>query len=253
MQRRYGRWYSEAIASYGDEYIIRDTIVQGTVDAYVMPIATYDMVLGVPFHEQHDAITYHYKREVHIHHDNKQHILKQHRGAMSTTSNDILISATQLVRMMRPRKQRDAHGSMTPVPTPQIYIMTMIGINDISVTPDIVNDKYRKHFLEKYPDVCGDIPPGLPPQRSGFDHHIDIDSDAQPVNQPAYRESASNMDELKRQIDELLEKQFIRVSNSPYASPVLFVKKHDGTWRMCIDYRALNKITKKNRYPLPHT
>ena len=76
MQRRYGRWYSEAIASYCDEYIIRDTIVQGTVDAYVMPIATYDMVLGVPFHEQHDAITHHYKREVHIYHDNKQHSLK---------------------------------------------------------------------------------------------------------------------------------------------------------------------------------
>ena len=61
------------------------------------------------------------------------------------------------------------------------------------------------------------------------------------------------MDELRRQIDELLQKQFIRVSNSPYASPVLFVKKQDGTWRMCIDYRALNKITIKNRYPLSRT
>jgi hypothetical protein len=56
--------------------------------------------------------------------------------------------------------------------------MTMIGMNDISVTPDIVNDKYRKHFLENYPDVCCDIPPGLPPHRSGFDHHIDIDYNA---------------------------------------------------------------------------
>jgi len=66
---------------------------RGTVDRYVMPIATYDMILGVPFHERHDPITYHYKREVHLHCDNKLHILKQPRGAMSTMRNDILISA----------------------------------------------------------------------------------------------------------------------------------------------------------------
>ena len=52
---------------------------KGTFNGYVMPIATYDVILGVPLHEQHDAVTHHYKREVHIHHDNKQHILKHAR------------------------------------------------------------------------------------------------------------------------------------------------------------------------------
>jgi hypothetical protein len=63
--------------------------------------------------------------------------------------------------------------------------------------------------------------------------------------------SQPEMDELKKQLAELMEKGFITESKSPYGAPVLFVKKKDGTLRMCIDYRALNKITIKNKYPLP--
>ena len=60
-----------------------------------------------------------------------------------------------------------------------------------------------------------------------------------------------HMEELKKQIDELLEKGFIRPSTSPWAFPVLFVEKKEGTWRMCVDYRGLNAVTVKNKYPLP--
>ena len=59
------------------------------------------------------------------------------------------------------------------------------------------------------------------------------------------------LEEVKSQIKELLHKQFIEPANSPFGAPVIFVKKKDGSLRMCIDYRALNKLTKKNRYPLP--
>ena len=59
------------------------------------------------------------------------------------------------------------------------------------------------------------------------------------------------MDQLKRQIETLLEQGWIRPSSSPYGSPILFIPKKDGKWRMCIDYRALNRITVRNRYPLP--
>ena len=59
------------------------------------------------------------------------------------------------------------------------------------------------------------------------------------------------MDELKRQLTELMDKGYVQESKSPYGAPVLFVKKKDGSMRMCIDYRALNKITIKNKYPLP--
>jgi hypothetical protein len=63
--------------------------------------------------------------------------------------------------------------------------------------------------------------------------------------------SGPELVELKKQIDELLEKGYIRPSTSPWAAPVLFVEKKDGTKRMCIDYRALNEVTIKNKYPLP--
>ena len=59
------------------------------------------------------------------------------------------------------------------------------------------------------------------------------------------------MEELKKQIDDMLEKGFIRPSTSPWAFPVLFVEKKEGTWRMCVDYRDLNAVTVKNKYPLP--
>ena len=61
----------------------------------------------------------------------------------------------------------------------------------------------------------------------------------------------AELDELKRQINNLLDQGWIRPSTNPYGAPVLFIPKKDGKWRLCIDYRALNKITTKNRYPLP--
>ena len=75
-------------------------------------------------------------------------------------------------------------------------------------------------------------------------------SEAPPHKSP-YRLSTTELDKLKRQIDVLLEQGWIRPSSSPYGAPILFIPKKDGKWRMCIDYRALNKITVKNRYPLP--
>ncbi len=73
---------------------------------------------------------------------------------------------------------------------------------------------------------------------------------APPVKAP-YRMSYEDLKELKVQLKELLTKGYIKLNKSPYGAPVLFVHKKDGTLRMCVDYRALNKVTVKNRYPLP--
>lgn len=70
-------------------------------------------------------------------------------------------------------------------------------------------------------------------------------------NQPVIRLSLAEQDELRKQIDDLLEAGYIKPSISPFGAPILFVKKKDGTLRVCVDYRALNKITRKNRHPLP--
>ena len=80
---------------------------------------------------------------------------------------------------------------------------------------------------------------------------IDLVPGTSPISIVPYRMSASELEELKKQLEELLEKQFIRPSVSPWGAPVLLVKKKDGSMRFCVDYRQLNKVTIKNRYPLP--
>ncbi|GJZ66186.1 hypothetical protein Tco_0622882 [Tanacetum coccineum] len=91
---------------------------------------------------------------------------------------------------------------------------------------------------------------GLPPTRQ-VEFQIDLVPGAAPVAQAPYRLAPSEMKELSEQLKELSDKGFIRPNSSPWGAPVLFVKKKDGSFRMCIDYRELNKLTVKNRYPLP--
>ncbi|KAI3685864.1 hypothetical protein L6452_35125 [Arctium lappa] len=105
-------------------------------------------------------------------------------------------------------------------------------------------------FLAYYPDVFPDNLPGLPPDRR-VEFRIDLVPGAAPIARAPYRLAPSEMQEMMAQLQELLEKGFIRPSSSPWGAPVLFVKKKDGTMRMCIDYCELNKATVKNKYPLP--
>ena len=91
----------------------------------------------------------------------------------------------------------------------------------------------------------------LPPHRGALDHAIPLEKDAEPTFGPIYNLSEIELQTLKDYIDDNLRKRFIRPSTSPFGSPVLFVKKPDGSLRLCVDYRALNRLTIKNRYPLP--
>ena len=125
-----------------------------------------------------------------------------------------------------------------------------IEMNDAAdPTPRSYNE-HEERIMQEYKDVFAPIAKGLPPKRT-HDHHIELIPHAQPVSKPAYRLSASENDELKAQLDKLIAHGHIRSSRSPFGSPVLFVKKKDGSMRMCVDYRALNNITVKNAYPLP--
>jgi hypothetical protein len=92
--------------------------------------------------------------------------------------------------------------------------------------------------------------PGMPPERK-VEFAIELIPGTAPISKRAYRVSRPKLVELKKQIDELLEKGYIRPSTSPWTAPVLFVEKKDGTKRMCIGYRSLNEVIVKNKYPLP--
>ena len=96
-----------------------------------------------------------------------------------------------------------------------------------------------------------DLPKGVPPRRMGHEFKIDLEPDTAPIHRPIYKLSPLELQEAKTQIDSMLEHGFIRPSQSPWGSPVLFVPKKDGGLRFCVDYRWLNKRTIRNRYPLP--
>ena len=104
--------------------------------------------------------------------------------------------------------------------------------------------------VNEFPDVFPEDLPGLPPERE-VEFGIDVIPDTQPISIPSYRMAPPELRDLKEQLKDLLEKRFIRPSMSPWGAPVLFVRKKDGSLRMCIDYRQLNKVTIKNKYPLP--
>lgn len=106
------------------------------------------------------------------------------------------------------------------------------------------------HALLQKHKIFGDIPSGRPPDR-GFEHVIELEEGTRAVITTPYRHPKAYKDEIEKTIRELLAMGHIRPSSSPFASSVVLVKKKDGTLRMCIDYRALNKRTIKNRYPIP--
>jgi transposase InsO family protein len=109
-----------------------------------------------------------------------------------------------------------------------------------------------KALLAEYHDIFpSDLPAGVPPARAGIEHRIELLPGQPPPSRAPYRLAPAEIAEVERQLKELLELGFIQESSSPFGAPVLLVKKKEGTLRMCIDYRALNKITIKNKYPLP--
>lgn len=215
------------------------------VDLLVMPMYNYDVILGMNWHRAHKPVTYHDTSIDYFANQQKRSVTQS--GAAMKHMSSCMISSTQLRRMLRKAGTRHQ-----PKPL-EMYLAFAVATDPQSIVVKGLSatDSHQQRFMQRYPDVCSDKLDGLPPKRS-FDHRIALEEGAVPPNRQAYRESAALNDELKRQLTELLQAQVIRPSQSPFASPVLFVKKHDGTWRMCIDYRALNRVTKKNRYPLPH-
>jgi ribonuclease HI len=104
--------------------------------------------------------------------------------------------------------------------------------------------------VAEYMDMFPEELPGMPPERE-VEFAIDLVPGTAPIAKRPYRMAAPELAELKKQLDELLQKGYIRPSSSPWGAPVLFVKKKDGSMRLCVDYRALNEVTIKNKYPLP--
>ncbi|XP_028216617.1 uncharacterized protein LOC114398639 [Glycine soja] len=142
---------------------------------------------------------------------------------------DMFLSANQVEASLR----EDAQVYMILA---SISVETKTPVSDIPI-------------VREFPEVFEEVS-GLPPERE-VEFSIDLVPGTGPISIAPYRMSPVELSELKKQLEEILEKQFVRPSVSPWGALVLLVKKKDGTMRLCVDYRQLNKVTIKNRYPLP--
>jgi hypothetical protein len=119
---------------------------------------------------------------------------------------------------------------------PYAYVIVMSHLEEILVVCE-------------YPDIFPDELPGMPPDRD-VEFVIELQPGTAPISKRPYRMILKELAELKNQLQELLDKGYIRPSSSPWGCPALFVKKKDGSLRLCVDYRPLNAVTIKNKYPL---
>ncbi|GJX72584.1 putative reverse transcriptase domain-containing protein, partial [Tanacetum coccineum] len=148
------------------------------------------------------------------------------------------------------------HEKVVEIPVEDGRILRVHGERAIGITKALKSVKEDEPKLSDisvvrdFEDVFLDDLSGLPPQRQ-VEFRIDLVPGPTPIAKSPYRLAPSEMQELSGQLQELQDKSFIRPSHSPWGAPVLFVKKKDGSLCMCIDYRELNKLTVKNRYPLP--
>ena len=195
-------------------------------DLIQFDLGTFDIILGMDWLERYSAEILCKEKVVRIKTpEGTKCIRKNSRSQLETIS---VIQASQMIR------QGD-EGFLCYVTTEEVKPKP-----SLQETP----------IVQEYSDVFPEELPGIPPRRE-VDFHIDLIPDITPISKTPYRFAPAELAELKKQLDELLEKGFIRPSVSPWGAPVLFVRKKDGSMRLCIDYREINKITIKNRYPLP--
>ena len=183
----------------------------------------FDVVLSMDWLSRHRAILDCYKKEVKLHRPGK---LEVKFGGIRRELFSSMISAMATQRMLRKGYQG--------------YLAYVAEIGKKGTLVDEIP------IVREFPD---DIV-GLPLDKE-VEFTIDLIPGTEPISIPPYRMAPTELRELKAQLEELLSKGFIRPSISPWGAPVLIVKKKNGSLRLCIDYKQLNRVTIRNQYPLP--
>jgi hypothetical protein len=205
------------------------------VELDVIPLDIYGIVLGSPYLYDRRAIFHRHENKYHLFKNGVDYIVRAHTKKMNLS----LVNAGQMKRLVNACNN---------------FVFLMIKPKDNvekegfqGCDAKLKSDLYE--VVNQYDEIFQE-PKGLPPRR-GIQHEIQLQQDCPVPNIGMYRMSVMENAEIKKQIQEFLDKGVIMPSTSPCGSPIVFVPKQDGTWRMCVDFRALNKITVNNRYHLP--
>jgi hypothetical protein len=207
----------------------------------VLPLSAYDVILGEPWMSTKDCIIHWRQQRVTITHDDGVlELCVEHSPNM-----DDRYDTTHTKMMGGKAFARHIHSS------DELYVAVITPTDPPSpLTPTSPPSSLPPEWIQRqYGDVFAE-PSTLPPHRD-VDMTIDLQPGAAPPFQAPRPMSAPMLDELRNQLAKLQQAGFIAPSSAPYGAPVLFVKKKDGSLRMCVDYRALNKVTIRNKYPLP--
>ena len=213
---------------------------------------TYDAILGMSWLYRFNPAVDWRAGTISFTHASSSHVLQptSPKTSKSSAASLNLITAKQLEK----QKRRGEIDSACIVYLNSIHDSTELNSINTSTSSTASADPLeseRQQLMRTFRHVFPDeLPAGLPPSRE-VDHKIELVPGSVPPSRPTFRLSEKELVELKKQLEELVKAGFIRPSKSPFGAPILFVKKKDGTMRMCVDYRALNNITIKNSYPLP--
>ncbi|KAM0065899.1 putative nucleotidyltransferase, Ribonuclease H [Helianthus debilis subsp. tardiflorus] len=208
-----------------------ELVIQGqpiVVDFYVLPLQGWDIVLGVSWLATLGPVLTDYATSVFEFSLNGQQVKWQ---------GDVSVAQAIQFHGFRHLINSDGIG--------QLYHLTLLPQD----SPPPTYPPELQDILNNFATVFNP-PKGLPPTRSQ-DHHIDLLPDSKPVSVRPYRYPHFQKQEIERLVREMLQQGIIQPSTSAFSSPVLLVRKKDGTWRFCLDYRALNAITVRDRFPIP--
>ncbi|XP_054818995.1 uncharacterized protein LOC129318287 [Prosopis cineraria] len=203
----------------------------GKIDFSVAPMDDFKVVLGLKFFRQVNAYPMPYY--------NLLCILEKENPCFVTTrrvSGGHQLSALQVKKGIK-------KGEAT-------YLATLKEIDPGNKIKEEVPPIVTHVLVENQDIMPAELPKKLPPRRE-VDHEIELEPGTRPPAMAPYHMAPPELEELRKQLKELINAGFIRPSKAPFGAPVLFQKKQDGSLRLCIDYRALNKVTIKNKYPIP--
>ncbi|XP_019230960.1 PREDICTED: uncharacterized protein LOC109211833 [Nicotiana attenuata] len=198
---------------------------------FIIPLGGCNMVMGNDWMKKHNPTTFdHEKMCVTIGKKGNKLVLQ----GITEEGKLTMITSGTMGKMLRKGQALLAH----------LFMMNAVNAGEQEAVGEAIEE-----VLQQYSDVFAE-PKTLPPVRS-LDHSIPLKPGAIPISLRPYRYNYYQKEELERQVKEMLTNGIIQHSQSPFSSPALLVKKKDGSWRFCVDYRGLNDITIKDKYPIP--